>query len=266
MKQTPGARGDGDGEKPSADVRDQLGRQRNAAAADRDRGGAFRDRAAERRDESARQRDDHLIDSGTAQSDRVAAADDREHAGEDRAAAAADRVYAAGDRQQALEDLMAAARDRRAAGLDSLTGVYNRQAGLLELDRDLSRMSRTAHRLVVAFVDVDRLKHINDTRGHAAGDQALTAVAAALTAALRRYDLVIRYGGDEFLCVVEDVDVTAARIRFARIDVLLAAGGHHVTVSVGLAQLQPAETRDDLIARADADLYLQRQQRRQRST
>lgn len=68
-------------------------------------------------------------------------------------------------------------RDRRQSCLDGLTGAFNREAALLELSRDLARASRTEHMLVVMFVDVDDLKTLNDTHGHAAGDRALIAVA-----------------------------------------------------------------------------------------
>ncbi len=150
---------------------------------------------------------------------------------------------------------------RRQARLDGLTGAFNREAGLLELGRDLARAARTEHMLVVMFVDVDHLKALNDTHGHAAGDRALIAVAETLLGALRPYDLVIRYGGDEFLCAVEGIDTRSARLRFAQIDRLLDEAVEGLTITVGLAQLQTGESSDDVIARADADLYRQRHQR-----
>ena len=246
--------------------RDQAGRQRDSAAGERDDRGARRDEAADARDRAAR----HRIESRHTTADSWAAlvgvqqaADaDRGHSHFDRVAAANDRADAAGDRHEALVDRMAAARDRRHASLDGLTDAYNRDAGLMELYRDLARASRSGQWPVVAFLDVDHLKVINDTQGHAAGDRALNAVAHALMAVLRPYDLVIRYGGDEFLCVVEGVDVEAAELRFKRIDALLAKAGYGVTVTVGLAQLRPGESTDSVIARADADLYRQREQRR----
>ena len=183
---------------------------------------------------------------------------DRDYAHLDRVGSANDRADAATDRQEALADRMAAARDRRQACLDGLTGVYNREAGRLEMFRDLARASRTGQPVAVAFVDVDHLKAINDTHGHAAGDHALIAVADTLTAALRPYDLIIRYGGDEFLCTAQGIDVHAARLRFAHVNEILDRTVHGVSVTAGVALLRPGESTEAVIARADADLYQQR--------
>jgi len=245
-------------------LRDQAGRQRDAAAQRRDEDGFLRDEAANARDRAAGRPGEHRDRPLTDVADPrvVPAADsDREHARRDRVAAANDRADAALDRQKASADRTAAALDRRQACLDGLTGAFNREAGLLELGRDLARAARTEHMLVVMFVDVDHLKALNDTHGHAAGDRALIAVAETLLGALRPYDLVIRYGGDEFLCAVEGIDTRSARLRFAQIDRLLDEAVEGLTITVGLAQLQTGESSDDVIARADADLYRQRHQR-----
>ena len=94
---------------------------------------------------------------------------------------------------------------------------------MADLERELDRSRRANGRLVLAFVDVDRLKAANDTEGHAAGDQLLRDVVAALKGGLRSYDLVIRYGGDEFLCALPDTDVETARGRFDEVRKTLAA-------------------------------------------
>ncbi len=240
-------------------LRDQAGLQRDAAAQRRDEDGFLRDEAANARDRAAGRPSEHRDRPLTDVADPrvVPAADsDREHAHRDRA-----RADAALDRQKASADRTAAALDRRQACLDGLTGAFNREAGLLELGRDLARAARTEHMLVVMFVDVDHLKALNDTHGHAAGDRALIAVAETLLGALRPYDLVIRYGGDEFLCAVEGIDTRSARLRFAQIDRLLDEAVEGLTITVGLAQLQTGESSDDVVARADADLYRQRHQR-----
>jgi diguanylate cyclase (GGDEF)-like protein len=121
----------------------------------------------------------------------------------------------------------------------------------------MARARRTEQVLVVAYVDVDGLKTINDSLGHAAGDIILLNVARALQAGLRSYDLVIRYGGDEFVCVASGLSMAEAEKRFARIGADLA-GGDCGTISVGLAQMRPDDTPEVLVARADAALYQQR--------
>ena len=240
-------------------LRDQAGRQRDTAAARRDDRAADRDDAAGERDRLARHRtkDDDLVESDVRNAQlEVAAQSDRARAYGDRVAAANDRADAATDRQAALADRMAAARDRRQAAVDGLTGAYNREAGLLELGRDVARAARSGRLLIVAFIDVDHLKIINDEQGHAAGDRALITVADVLHTTLRPYDLVIRYGGDEFICAAEGIDLHAARLRFIRVNELLARAG--LSVTAGLAKLRTGDTIEQVIARADADLYQQR--------
>ena len=86
------------------------------------------------------------------------------------------------------------------------------------MEREIARATRTAQPLVLAFVDVDHLKVINDSRGHAAGDRMLVEAVNTLRANLRTYDLIIRYGGDEFICTISGVNVAAATKRFASPD------------------------------------------------
>lgn len=249
------------GQQRAAERRDQAGRRRDVAADRRDHVGHRRDDKADFRDQVADVREHR--DDPTQQGSPVSAAQDRTHARADRVSGASDRVHAAHDRHDASADRQAAARDRRQAAVDGLTGVYTRKAGLVELERDLARVRRTGHALVLAFVDVDHLKTINDRLGHAAGDRLLQQVADALTAALRPYDLVIRHGGDEFLCAIQGIDAAIARPRLARVNTLLAEAGERGSISVGLAELQPHESSQDLIARADADLYRRRRHRTQ---
>ena len=147
------------------------------------------------------------------------------------------------------------------AAVDELTGAYLRSAGLLELDREIARTRRTEEPLVVAFVDVDALKQVNDSRGHAAGDRLLAAVAASLKAMLRPYDVVIRYGGDEFVCVMTGITLSTAVTRFSTINSLLATAAENGSVTVGLAELSTGDSAYMLIGKADANLYAKRRHR-----
>jgi diguanylate cyclase (GGDEF)-like protein len=215
-------------------------------AEERDRRAERRDRAAERRDCVATNRDG--TDGRFAVSGRDQAARDREAASRDRAEASRDRARAADDRRQA-------ASDRAQAGVDALTGALRRDRGLIDLQREIDRARRSDGRLVLAFVDVDGLKQINDTQGHAAGDQLLRDVAVALRSALRSYDLVIRYGGDEFVCALPGTDLGGARRRFGEVATSLTERAQWAPVSVGLAALDDRDTVGELTARADAALY-----------
>ena len=126
--------------------------------------------------------------------------------------------------------------------------------GLTDLQHEIDRARRNKDGLVVAFVDVDRLKEVNDSEGHLAGDRLLAEVADALRGGLRSYDLIMRYGGDEFVCALSGVHMDEARERFDALAKQLAdrSGGHSVTV--GFAELQDDDDTQRLIARADEAL------------
>jgi diguanylate cyclase (GGDEF)-like protein len=229
---------------------------------DADRVAEGRDLAAERRDRAARQRDRTAADHAGTDDLCVRERDD---AAREREAASRDRAEAARDRDAAAHDRLRAARDRSAAGVDPLTGALRRDRGLADLQREIDRARRSDGRLVLAFVDVDGLKPINDTHGHAAGDQLLRDVAVALKRALRSYDLVIRYGGDEFLCALPGTDLEGARRRFGEVARSLTKRPQRASVSVGLAALEDPDTVDALTARADAELYAGRRGRRRQA-
>ncbi len=111
---------------------------------------------------------------------------------------------------------------------------------------------------MLAFIDVDGLKQVNDDQGHLAGDALLHLVGETLRANLRPYDLIVRYGGDEFVCAMPNFSVPEARTRFETIaDQLTALDVDH-SVSFGLARAEVSGDLDELIARADADLLANR--------
>jgi diguanylate cyclase (GGDEF)-like protein len=144
------------------------------------------------------------------------------------------------------------------AATDDLTGALRRTAGLAALQREIDRSRRVGGRgIAVMFLDVDSLKQVNDTDGHAAGDRVLVEVVAAIRERVRSYDLVIRYGGDEFLCALVDVAPEDAARTLADIRRQYAARTGH-TVSVGMTTVGDADTADSVVARADAALYAER--------
>jgi diguanylate cyclase (GGDEF)-like protein len=244
-----------------------LGRAREAAERDeaarlRDAGAIGRDRATEARDRAAELREDALAledaDAGAAvQALRETARVLRATAAADRARAAADRRRAAEDRTRAAEDRRHAQADLRRAHLDDLTGVYTRGFGLLNMEHEIERAHRSGDSLVLAFVDVDGLKQINDQDGHAAGDAVLRAVGEALRANTRSYDVVVRVGGDEFNVSFSGTALDDARARVVQIRAALP----DVSISCGLAELRPGESLHDLTARGDTELYRVKQGR-----
>jgi diguanylate cyclase (GGDEF)-like protein len=221
-----------------------------------DPGGAGfeRDQAAEERDRAAEKRD------RAAEFSEALSVVGNSQAALSRSAMA--RRSAASDRKRASQDRAAGAREREDASLDALTGVFLRGAGMAQLEREIARAWRTQQPLVVAFVDVDGLKGINDARGHAAGDRMLVDVANTLGRHLRPYDLVIRYGGDEFVCAISGLTAIEGIERFRFVNRVLAEVGEHGSVTVGIAELRREDSVEDLVVRADASLYRERQRQR----
>jgi diguanylate cyclase (GGDEF)-like protein len=150
--------------------------------------------------------------------------------------------------------------------VDGLTGAYLRASGFTELRREMARARRTGRPLSVAFVDVDHLKTVNDSFGHVAGDRLLAEVVTTLRGVLRSYDVISRYGGDEFICAISGLNLVDAADRLFLVHDALRRAPEHGSVTVGLAELRPEESAEELVARADAALYAQREQHRSSST
>ena len=150
----------------------------------------------------------------------------------------------------------------RVAVTDELTGLLNRRGTLQRLEEELARVARTAEPLSLVMLDLDRFKVVNDTHGHLVGDAALRLVADALRSEVRTYDIVGRFGGEEFVVITPDTDIDAASALAERIRERVSsdAVAHNglpvsITVSAGVGQARAAESADALIARADSALY-----------
>ena len=250
-------------------LRDEGAAARLRTAEDRDQAAALHDRRAERRDALARlddlrddadvSRDDILL---RAASDRARSAADRVTAADDRALAAADREEAASERAEALRDHSKSADSLKLAMTDALTGVWTRRFGLESVSRELERAHRTGAPLVLAFIDVDGLKQVNDSQGHLDGDTLLQLVGETVRANVRPYDVIVRYGGDEFVCAMPNLRAPEARVRFEKIAAALTAVNAEHSVTYGLAEAEPTDSLQELIARADAELLEVRRARR----
>jgi diguanylate cyclase (GGDEF)-like protein len=273
----------------AAAERDRAAKDRDDKAADRDRAQAQADQrtvscdhAATRRDRSASDRDvtaafrdesqasDHRIshpheaatdlecpivdgeqfrvDLDQRTSDRHQAAADRSLAAADREAAAADRLAATHHREQLHAEL-------RRAQFDQLTGAFGLELGIVRLESEINRARRGTGHLVLAYVDVDGLKEVNDRQGHAAGDALLRDMVGAIHRHLRSYDLVVRVGGDEFVCALGDSLPDDGHRRFQEIRATLKQMQPHASFTVGFVALGDHESLDQLKQRGDAALY-----------
>ena len=237
---------------------DEAAAARDRNAEDRDRRAESHDRESKARDDRADARDDRAEAREGADSPAAA---DRLGAWRDRRGGASDRTEAADDRRAAKSDRFLSARQRSASSIDQLTRAHRREPGMVELERELLRAKRTQRPFTLVFVDVDDLKGMNDSHGHIAGDRLLRETADAIRAHLRSYDLIVRFGGDEFLCGLLDMSKADAAERFALVNADLAET-HNASVTVGLAELEADDSLESLIAHADQVMYRARQQSR----
>ena len=141
---------------------------------------------------------------------------------------------------------------RMLARTDALTGLFNRRTFEEELGRELGRAARDHRPVTVLLLDVDNLKQVNDTLGHAAGDRMLKACGAAWHGRLRGADLLARFGGDEFAVILPNCSITDALVVAER---LREATPSESSSSIGAAQWDGKESSDQMLRRADDAMY-----------
>jgi diguanylate cyclase (GGDEF)-like protein len=156
------------------------------------------------------------------------------------------------------------ARERGLSRTDPLTGLPNARAFDEATAQEIARMRTTGGVLTAAYVDVDDFKKVNDTYGHAGGDEVLILAGRTMTGALRSTDVVARLGGDEFALLIPGSGVEDARMRLHAVhEALAAATGSHrqaVGFSIGAVTFtSPPTSRQELLARADAVMYAVKQ-------
>lgn len=158
--------------------------------------------------------------------------------------------------EQALEQAVTAANH------DPLTGLLNRRALATQVDYLGAARRRHGGACSVLLLDIDHFKRINDSHGHAAGDEVLRALAATLARTLREVDIIARWGGEEFLVVMPDCDIATALVRaedvrasVARLKVAALPADYRLGVSIGAAEWPLDAGFDAVVSRADAALY-----------
>ena len=162
-------------------------------------------------------------------------------------------------------DALLAYQDSAIAGLrdlaltDSFTGLANRRAYEERMEEELLRAQRMGRSLALLLLDVDHLKQMNDTFGHAAGDQLLRAVVDVLRSRTRGIDLAARLGGDEFILILPETDRAGAMVALERLTEGIREQriqGQEIRISTGVAIYpENGRTEDDLRQHADDDLY-----------
>lgn len=176
-----------------------------------------------------------------------------------------DKLFAASARLRLALDTLRHEIQGSLRDSDALTGAYGRAQLLPELRERRELAKRHVQHCCIAFMDVDHLKTINDTHGHAVGDLILTGAIEYVMQHLRPYDKIFRYGGDEFLLLLPGTELADAehlieRIRqgFGKVPFVVSADGRpiHATASFGLALLDPDLIVEESIDRADKAVLL----------
>jgi len=148
------------------------------------------------------------------------------------------------------------------ARLDPLTGIANRAAWDERLAVEHTRLSRTEEPLLLAILDIDLFKRINDNYGHIAGDKVLKIIASKLEQSIRKTDFLARFGGEEFVFLLTDTDINEGEKLLNKIREAIAAAPFHfkgepiqITFSAGIGQLHASEPTEQAFTRIDLALY-----------
>jgi diguanylate cyclase (GGDEF)-like protein len=169
-------------------------------------------------------------------------------------------------------ELLAAKEEIRAQSrTDTLTGIPNRRAIFEHLDGEINRTEREKRSISIAMLDIDNFKAVNDTYGHQAGDAVLKECALRVSGSIRPYDILGRYGGEEFLLILPGTSEENAAIVCERILENIQASPFCidgvsiiVTISIGLATWSGREDVDKLVAAADKALYMAKEKGKNR--
>ena len=173
----------------------------------------------------------------------------------------------------ALNNALAHDRLQRLAAIDPLTGVYNRRFGMARLHEEFGRSVRQAVPLGVVMFDIDHFKSVNDTYGHLVGDRVLSRIAKLCRPIMRQGDVVVRYGGEEFLAILPaaskgDVRMVGERLRRAVEEAAVKDGEQliHVTISIGGTSYPELDVQgeEELVKQADQALYAAKESGRNR--
>lgn len=165
--------------------------------------------------------------------------------------------------RHSLDDLRSELEEsRRLMHEDFLTGAQNRRGMDVVLAAEIAKARRSGAKLSVAMLDIDHFKQVNDTYGHEAGDAVLLHLAALAKSVLREADVLVRYGGEEFLLILPESTLSGAEFVLGRLMQVvqkspLTVGERkiEITFSSGIAQFQTTESAHELVGRADMALY-----------
>jgi diguanylate cyclase (GGDEF)-like protein len=144
------------------------------------------------------------------------------------------------------------------ATIDHMTRLYKRSYFDSRLEEELARSDRYDSPVTLLMLDLDHFKKLNDTHGHLAGDEVLRLIGHIIKTSVRGHDIAARYGGEEFSVIMPQLDlVGAVRVakRIKRRIQHQSRLDHKLTISIGAAELQPGQTPEQLISKADRALY-----------